>query len=66
LNARENLCENARFTGYSVDGGYADFMVADERFCFPIPASYTDAEAAPLLCAGLIGYRSLKSPAEPA
>jgi alcohol dehydrogenase, propanol-preferring len=60
LSGRENLCENARFTGYSVDGGYADFMLADERFCFLIPPRYTDAEAAPLLCAGLIGYRSLK------
>lgn len=56
---RENLCENARFTGYTLDGGYAEYTVADQRFCFPIPASYTDAEAAPLLCAGLIGYRSL-------
>jgi alcohol dehydrogenase, propanol-preferring len=56
---RENLCENARFTGYTIDGGYAEYTVADERFCFPIPARYTDAEAAPLLCAGLIGYRSL-------
>ena len=57
---RENLCENARFTGYTIDGGYAEYTVADERFCFPIPQSYTDAEAAPLLCAGLIGFRSLK------
>ena len=56
---RENLCDRARFTGYTLDGGYAEFTVADERFCFPIPASYSDAEAAPLLCAGLIGYRSL-------
>jgi propanol-preferring alcohol dehydrogenase len=56
---RENLCENARFTGYTIDGGYAEYTVADERFCFAIPASSTDAEAAPLLCAGLIGYRSL-------
>ncbi len=56
---RENLCDNARFTGYTLDGGYAEFTVADERFCFPIPASYSDAAAAPLLCAGLIGYRSL-------
>jgi len=55
----ENLCDRARFTGYTLDGGYAEFTVADERFCFPIPASYPDAEAAPLLCAGLIGYRSL-------
>jgi propanol-preferring alcohol dehydrogenase len=56
---RENLCDRARFTGYTLDGGYAEFMVADERFCFPLPAKYTDAEAAPLLCAGLVGYRSL-------
>jgi len=56
---RENLCDRARFTGYTLDGGYAEFMVADERFCFPIPKNYSDAEAAPLLCAGLIGYRSL-------
>jgi propanol-preferring alcohol dehydrogenase len=56
---RENLCERALFTGYTLDGGYAQFMVADQRFCFPIPPSYPDAEAAPLLCAGLIGYRCL-------
>ena len=56
---RENLCDRARFTGYTLDGGYAEFAVADERFCFPIPDAYSDAEAAPLLCAGLIGYRSL-------
>ena len=56
---RENLCDRARFTGYTLDGGYAEFVVAEERFCFPIPVSYPDAEAAPLLCAGLIGYRSL-------
>ena len=55
----ENLCPNARFTGYTVEGGYAEFTVADERYCVPIPESYSDAEAAPLLCAGLIGYRSL-------
>jgi propanol-preferring alcohol dehydrogenase len=55
----ENLCLQARFTGYTLDGGYAEFCVADERFCFPIPEAYTDASAAPLLCAGLIGYRSL-------
>jgi propanol-preferring alcohol dehydrogenase len=57
---RENLCERARFTGYDLDGGYADYVVADERFCFPIPAGYPDLQAAPLLCAGLIGYRSLR------
>jgi propanol-preferring alcohol dehydrogenase len=56
---RENLCDRARFTGYTLDGGYAEFVVADERFCFPMPKNYSDAEAAPLLCAGLIGYRSL-------
>ena len=55
----ENLCDLARFTGYTIDGGYADFTVADERFCVPIPDSYSDVSAAPLLCAGLIGYRSL-------
>lgn len=55
----ENLCEMARFTGYHVDGGYAEYTVANESFCFPIPANYSDLEAAPLLCAGLIGYRSL-------
>jgi len=59
LSDRENLCERARFTGYTLDGGYAEYVVADERFCFPIPQSSSDAEAAPLLCAGLIGYRSL-------
>jgi propanol-preferring alcohol dehydrogenase len=59
LSGRENLCDQARFTGYTLDGGYADYAVADEHFCFPIPDSYTDAEAAPLMCAGLIGYRSL-------
>jgi propanol-preferring alcohol dehydrogenase len=56
---RENLCERARFTGYTLDGGYAEFLVADARFCFPIPDRYDDVHAAPLLCAGLIGYRSL-------
>jgi propanol-preferring alcohol dehydrogenase len=56
---RENLCDQAKFTGYTLDGGYAEYTVADARFCFRIPDSYSDAEAAPLLCAGLIGYRSL-------
>jgi propanol-preferring alcohol dehydrogenase len=56
----ENLCEQAKFTGYQLDGGFAEYTVADARFCFPIPDKYGDAEAAPLLCAGLIGYRSLK------
>src|ERR1700722_14011055 len=55
----ENLCPNARFTGYTLDGGYAEFTVADECYCVPIPESFTDTGAAPLLCAGLIGYRSL-------
>ena len=58
LANRENLCDRALFTGYTLDGGYAEWIVADARFCFPIPASYAEAEAAPLLCAGLIGYRS--------
>jgi alcohol dehydrogenase, propanol-preferring len=56
---RENLCERARFTGYTLDGGYATHAVADERYCFAIPQAYSDVEAAPLLCAGLIGYRAL-------
>ena len=56
---QENLCDLAEFTGYTLDGGFAEYTVADQRFCFPIPQFYTDAEAAPLLCAGLIGYRSL-------
>jgi propanol-preferring alcohol dehydrogenase len=58
-SGRENLCDRARFTGWQLDGGYADFAVADERYCFPLPAEYGDVEAAPLLCAGLIGYRAL-------
>jgi alcohol dehydrogenase, propanol-preferring len=57
---QENLCDRALFTGYRLDGGYAEQAVADERYCFPLPESYPDAEAAPLLCAGLIGYRSLR------
>jgi alcohol dehydrogenase, propanol-preferring len=57
----ENLCEQARFTGYQLDGGYAEYAVADERFCFPLPEAYDDAAAAPLLCAGLIGYRALRA-----
>ena len=59
-SGRENLCRRARFTGYTIDGGYAEYAVADARFCFRIPAAYDDASAAPLLCAGLIGYRSLR------
>ncbi|GFO55268.1 alcohol dehydrogenase [Geomonas sp. Red276] len=58
-DGRENLCDHGRFTGYHIDGGLADFTVADHRFCFPIPEGYPDLQAAPLLCAGLIGYRSL-------
>jgi len=59
-SGRENLCDRARFTGYDMDGGYAELAVADERYCFPIPAGYPDEQAAPLLCAGLIGYRALR------
>lgn len=58
-SGRENLCDRARFTGYQIDGGYAELTVADQRFCFALPAGYADVEAAPLLCAGLIGYRAL-------
>jgi propanol-preferring alcohol dehydrogenase len=60
-SGRENLCDRARFTGYDIDGGYAEYTVADARFCFAIDRSYTDVEAAPLLCAGLIGYRALSA-----
>ncbi|HZD24712.1 MAG TPA: zinc-dependent alcohol dehydrogenase family protein [Alphaproteobacteria bacterium] len=56
---QENLCPNARFTGYQIDGGYAEYVVADARYCLAVPDAYSDAEAAPLLCAGLIGYRTL-------
>ena len=59
-SGRENLCDNARFTGYTVDGGYAEFTVADARYCFHLPDRYDDVEVAPLLCAGLIGYRSYR------
>jgi propanol-preferring alcohol dehydrogenase len=59
-SGRENLCDRARFTGYDLDGGYAERVVADERFCFPLPDAYEDQDAAPLLCAGMIGYRSLR------
>ncbi|HEX4754253.1 MAG TPA: zinc-dependent alcohol dehydrogenase family protein [Candidatus Dormibacteraeota bacterium] len=61
LSGRENLCESALFTGYNLDGGYAEQCVADHRYCFAIPAGYPDVQAAPLLCAGLIGYRSLRA-----
>jgi propanol-preferring alcohol dehydrogenase len=60
LSGRENLCDRARFTGYDLDGGYAELAVADQRFCFQIPQGYPDEQAAPLLCAGLIGYRALR------
>jgi alcohol dehydrogenase, propanol-preferring len=59
VSGRENLCDDARFTGYQIDGGYADYALADQRYSFALPDAYTDAEAAPLLCAGLIGYRAL-------
>ena len=59
-SGRENLCAEARFTGYQIDGGYSEFTLADERFCFAMPEAFSDAAAAPLLCAGLIGYRSLR------
>ncbi len=60
LAGQENLCDNARFTGYDIDGGYAEYTVADERYCFAIPAGFPDLQAAPLFCAGLIGYRALR------
>jgi propanol-preferring alcohol dehydrogenase len=59
-SGRENLCDRARFTGYDIDGGYAEAAVADQRFCFPLPEGYPDLQAAPLLCSGLIGYRALR------
>ena len=63
-SGRENLCDRARFTGYHLDGGYAEYTSADARFCFPLPAGYDDVRVAPLLCAGLIGYRSLRAAGE--
>ncbi len=60
LRGQENLCAEARFTGYHLDGGYADYALADHRYCFPVHGDYSDAEAAPLMCAGVIGYRSLR------
>src|SRR3954454_19497845 len=57
---RENLCDRARFTGYQIDGGFAEYAVADQRYCFALPSEYSDVDAAPLLCAGLIGYRALR------
>jgi propanol-preferring alcohol dehydrogenase len=65
LSGRENLCGEARFTGYQIDGGYAEYAVADARFCLAIPEAYGDAEAAPLLCAGLIGHRALRMAGDP-
>src|SRR5512140_2570791 len=59
-SGRENLCDNARFTGYHVDGGYAEYMVVREDFAYPIPRQFSDIQAAPLLCAGVIGYRALR------
>lgn len=59
LTGRENLCDNAQFTGYQIDGGFAEYCVADYQFCFPIPEGYPDHQAAPLFCAGVIGYRAL-------
>jgi propanol-preferring alcohol dehydrogenase len=64
VSGRENLCDSARFTGYDIDGGYAEQVVADHRFCFPIPEGYPDLQAAPLLCAGLIGYRAFRMTGE--
>ena len=60
VTGRENLCRSARFTGYHMDGGYAEFVVADASYVFKLPKGYSDAEAAPLLCAGLIGYRAYR------
>lgn len=60
-SGRENLCARARFTGYDLDGGYAEYALADARFCFRLPDAYSDLDAAPLLCAGLIGYRALRA-----
>jgi propanol-preferring alcohol dehydrogenase len=63
-SGRENLCDEARFTGYTLNGGYAEYAVADQRYCFALPDGYTDTQAAPLLCAGLIGYRALRATGE--
>jgi propanol-preferring alcohol dehydrogenase len=60
LRGQENLCDHPQFTGYTLDGGYAEYTVADQRYCFPLPESYSDLAAAPLLCAGLIGYRTYR------
>ncbi len=64
LRGQENLCDHPVFTGYNIDGGFAEYTLADERFCFPLPASYSDLEVAPLLCAGLIGYRTYRMAGE--
>jgi len=64
-SGRENLCDRARFTGYNIDGGYAEFAVADARFCFPVPDQFNNVAAAPLLCAGLIGFRALRKCGDP-
>ncbi len=64
LRGQENLCDHPVFTGYTIDGGFAEFTLADERFCFPLPAMYSDVDAAPLLCAGLIGYRTYRMAGE--
>jgi propanol-preferring alcohol dehydrogenase len=64
LRGQENLCDRPRFTGYTLDGGYAEYAVANERYCFPLPPGYPDVEAAPLLCAGLIGYRTYRMTGE--
>ncbi|HEY8375091.1 MAG TPA: zinc-dependent alcohol dehydrogenase family protein, partial [Nannocystis sp.] len=66
LSGQENLCPDARFTGYTLDGGYAEFALADRRFCFPLPDRFDDIHAAPLLCAGLIGFRSYRMAGDPA
>ncbi|STY27060.1 alcohol dehydrogenase [Legionella taurinensis] len=65
LTGQENLCDEAKFTGYQIDGGFAEYCVANHRFCFPIPDGYSDVQAAPLFCAGLIGYRALLKTREP-
>jgi propanol-preferring alcohol dehydrogenase len=65
LSGRENLCDRARFTGYQLDGGYAELVAADERYCFSVPEGYDDLQAAPLLCAGLIGFRALRLAGDP-
>src|SRR5438105_10133180 len=59
-SSRENICDRAKFTGYTIDGGYAEFTAADARYCFHLPEDYNDVEVAPLLCAGMLGYRSYR------